>query len=184
MSSTEIALRTIWKAGADGFIDEKLFRSLGIDPNLVFDDIPLLLVAAEGGHEKVVNTLLSHPEINPNLPAKSGVTPLILAAQNGHFSVVNALLAHPKTDPNCATLHEGVTPLFIAAQNGHLEVVHALLAHDEIQADLLAEGVSPVVAAIENGFEDIALVIQEHLKKKPTDASRIKIKAVPLELMH
>ena len=184
MSSSEIALRIIWKSGAEGFLDENLFRSIGIDPNLTFDGIPLLLAAAEGGHEKVVNILLSHPEIDPNLPAKSGVTPLLLAAQNGHFSVVNTLLAHPKIDPNCAALHEGVTPLFIAAQNGHLEIVRALLAHDETQADLPVDGISPVSVAIENGFEDIALAIHAHLKKKPTDASRIKIKAVPLELMH
>jgi hypothetical protein len=161
------ALRRIWEAGAAGNLDTALIRQRHFDPNLIVDGVPLLLVAAEGGHDKVVDMLLAHPRIDPNLALENGATPLLLAAQNGYAAVVRTLLRHVRTDPNRATLIEGVTPLFIAAQNGHLDVVEALLADARTDAAQAVEGVDPVTMAAACGFEEIAQRILAHVQ---TDA--------------
>ena len=52
-----------------------------------------LLLAAERGHEAVVQLLLAHAAVDPNQARQDGVTPLYMAAQNGHEAVVRLLLA-------------------------------------------------------------------------------------------
>src|SRR5687767_8334360 len=98
--------------------DAKAMRSLvaqSADPNspCSSDGSTLAHLAARHGRVDVVRTLLTCPEIYPDLSRTDGVTPLYLAAQSGHADVVQMLLAHPQTDPNRSAT-DGTSPLYIA----------------------------------------------------------------------
>ena len=43
-----------------------------------------LSLAAEIGHEAIIELLLEHKDLNPNESSKPGQTPLMLVAENGH----------------------------------------------------------------------------------------------------
>lgn len=51
-------------------------------------------MAAANGHSEVVKALMSHPQIDANLPASNGQTALMAACAQGHYSTVCALVAH------------------------------------------------------------------------------------------
>ena len=85
-----------------------------------------LHLAAEGGREAAVRTLLDHGA-NARAMSDGGWTALHNASEKGHAGVVKLLLQH-KADPNAST-SSGNTPLHWAAQNGFEEVVRLLLAH-------------------------------------------------------
>jgi ankyrin repeat protein len=85
---------------------------------------PLLMIAAEDGHEALVEVLLENgAEIDAT--NEKGVTPLIAAAGTGQVAVLEQLLAHG-ADPRAVT-GSGVSALMGAAAGGHLEVVKILL---------------------------------------------------------
>jgi ankyrin repeat protein len=87
---------------------------------------PLLLYAAENGHQTVVEALLKDSLVDRNFQTERGKTALILAAENGHQTVVEALLKDPLVHRNLQTKC-GKTALTLAAKNGHQTVVEALL---------------------------------------------------------
>ena len=72
---------------------ELLLEKEGIDINQADNEgsTPLLL-AANKGHEKVVNILLNEHGIQVNQSWETGATPLFQAAMNGHVRVVMLLL--------------------------------------------------------------------------------------------
>lgn len=95
----------------------------------------LLMVAAEDGHEALVEALLEY-RAEVNATNDKGVSPLILAAARGEVVVSEQLLAHG-ADPHAIT-SSGTNALMAAAAGGHLEVVKILLgrrvaidAHDD-----------------------------------------------------
>ncbi|OQR91353.1 ankyrin repeat protein [Achlya hypogyna] len=71
--------------------------------------------ACARGLERTVQLLLSHPELDINLPDEEGNTALHLACRNGHVPVVGALLASPavdvtarnKTGEDCVAMADG-----------------------------------------------------------------------------
>lgn len=89
----------------------------------------------------LIFTLLTHENINPNLPSSSGATPLIYAAENNEKELV-ALLLHGIKNPTLekgkrtfkfasANINlpdkNGKTALMIAAENGNQDIVKTLL---------------------------------------------------------
>ena len=60
------------------------------------------MLAAQQGHEKVVDRLLQHKKVGVNLRNYAGDTALMLAAYNGHERVVERLLQHE--DITCSRL--------------------------------------------------------------------------------
>ncbi|KAI1259579.1 ankyrin repeat-containing domain protein [Xylariaceae sp. FL1019] len=75
-----------------------------IDPNFESERVyefkaPLLFFADEGSGN-MVELLLQHPDINPNISTDTGKTALYIAEQKGHNDVVQLLLNHPDTDPS------------------------------------------------------------------------------------
>src|SRR5262245_3984222 len=85
-----------------------------------------LQAAAEGGHLKAVERLLT-AKVDVNAAATyCGRTALHAAAGGGHLKVVERLLA-TKADVNAAGMHmNSRTALQVAAEGGHLEMVKLL----------------------------------------------------------
>ena len=55
------------------------------------DDVTPLQIAADRGHENIVQLLLVQNDIQVNKATKSGATPLFIAARKGHEKVVKIL---------------------------------------------------------------------------------------------
>ncbi|GKZ26243.1 hypothetical protein AbraIFM66951_004431 [Aspergillus brasiliensis] len=83
-----------------------------------------LLLAAENGHESIVQMLLE-TGATTETRAKFGQTPLLLSARNGHEGIVRKLLERGAAFE--IEDHHRQTPLLLAAKNGHEGIVQLLL---------------------------------------------------------
>jgi hypothetical protein len=90
-----------------------------------------LHIAADRGHDDVVDLLLADPDTAVNARDSLGRSPLVLASLMGHESTVARLLADPRADVNL-TDRDGLTPLHWSALLGHLGVVKRLLGATSI----------------------------------------------------
>ncbi|KAK5662254.1 hypothetical protein OQA88_8159 [Cercophora sp. LCS_1] len=128
------AERGFWEVVV-GLVSMNIF-DLNAQDNL--DQTPLLL-AAEGGDDNAVSSLLSN-KAKPNLSDKRSRTPLLEAARNGHKDMVDLLLRprraepgeeHGRDDREKANVDArddmGQTALMVAAENGYEDVVESLL---------------------------------------------------------
>ena len=70
--------------------------------------------ASQNGYIAVVSALLKHGA-NPNIPIKTGDTPLMIASFNGHLDVVECLLT-VGVDLD-AQAEDGATEVYCASQN-------------------------------------------------------------------
>ncbi|KAL2862475.1 ankyrin repeat-containing domain protein [Aspergillus lucknowensis] len=132
-----------------------------------------LFLAAEGGHEDVVEVLLQDPSTDAFLPDRFGRSPLLMAAQARNVPIIHALLArcekspYPRDDeqdlitmvthdelqgvirslPSCVLGLDRKTILFWAAEQGHIEVVDLLLniCHG-MQSSLKCGGILSIAA--------------------------------------
>ncbi|PPS02379.1 hypothetical protein GOBAR_AA18268 [Gossypium barbadense] len=98
----------------------KLKSKSGFDP---------LHIAANQGHEAIVQLLLDHnPELSKTV-GQANATPLVSAATKGHTAVVNVLL---RKDPSLLDIPKanGKIPLHFAARQGHMDIVKAFLDTD------------------------------------------------------
>ncbi|TYH54677.1 hypothetical protein ES332_D09G186200v1 [Gossypium tomentosum] len=98
----------------------KLKSKSGFDP---------LHIAANQGHEAIVQLLLDHnPELSKTV-GQANATPLVSAATKGHTAVVNVLL---RKDPSLLDIPKanGKIPLHFAARQGHVDIVKAFLDTD------------------------------------------------------
>ncbi|MCP4747668.1 MAG: ankyrin repeat domain-containing protein [Desulfobacteraceae bacterium] len=94
-----------------------------------------LIEAAEHGNAKVLNLILSRPEIDVNKAiAKDGQPPLCWAAENGHIEIVKLLLSHPEIDVN-KTDKYNLTALWWATWNGRTDIAKLLLSHPDIDVN-------------------------------------------------
>ena len=88
----------------------------------------VLFIAAEAGHEAVLDLLLSHGA-DPEVRDDRGGSLLHLAASQGHCSILRRLLA-ANTDLGVAEADsEGLTPLTSAILGDQVEAAALLLAH-------------------------------------------------------
>ena len=87
-----------------------------------FDYTPLH-VAAQDGHSKVIQLLLTHGA-DPNLKGFDGWTPLHLAAFGGHTQATQLLLAHGAVAG--IANDDGSTPSRLAEEEGHTTVARLL----------------------------------------------------------
>ena len=146
-----------------------------------------LYIAAQKGHEQIVQILLKKGKPNVDLAdvvflflfffffffffsffffflnLEDGATPLFIAAQNGHEQIVQLLLKKGKANIDLLdkvllfififilflfhfffiyfllNLKDRTTPLYIAAQNGHEQIVQILLEKGKSHIDLATE---------------------------------------------
>ena len=121
-----------------------------------------LVVAAFGGHERVVSLLLE-AGADPNA-ARGGFTSLHAAVLSGNLQAVNTLLAHG-ADPNLpmtkgsqvrrhgdldwalSSKMAGGTPLFVAANYLEVEIMRALTAGGANPAAPILDGTTPMMVA-------------------------------------
>ncbi len=86
----------------------------------------LLMIAACGEAEKIVNFLLEQPETDATATNNTGQTVIHYAAMGGSVPVFKLLSDHPEVD-NDATDNEGLNALAMAARAGQQNIVKFLL---------------------------------------------------------
>ena len=70
------------------------FCRTNIDPNLAYNGITPLFIAAQKGYVQVIIQLLKYPNINPNITSPDGLTPLDIARKTGYLPVIEILERH------------------------------------------------------------------------------------------
>lgn len=87
-----------------------------------------LHVAIKNNHLEVLEMLLNHDDIDPNVQDKNGYTPLHLAIENGNLDAVKMLLSY-KANPNIQD-YDDFTPFHLAAKSdkpASIDIMRALL---------------------------------------------------------
>ncbi|KAJ5502883.1 hypothetical protein N7463_005757 [Penicillium fimorum] len=150
----------------------------------LFDGSSLTL-AAEGGHDRVVNLLLDAGAGGETSDIEDfSYQPLERAATNGHVQTVKILLDREKSLLAHTTYPSKSAALWRAAENGHEEVVRLLLAAGAnanggygYKSPRLAtradandgyEDQSPLLAAAENGHLEIVKLLLKQKNIDPT----------------
>ncbi|KAL7929878.1 ankyrin repeat-containing domain protein [Trichoderma chlorosporum] len=129
-----------------------------------------LSLAAERGHQAVVELLLARNFIEADSKDIDGRTPLSWAAEKGHPGVANILLARSDVVPDSKDV-DGRTPLSWAAEQGQESVVEALLACGKVDADFMDKGQrTPLSRAAEKGHKAIVnMLIQNNVTANSRD---------------
>ncbi len=132
--------------------------------------------AASGGHEAVVNMLLSNANLNADVKDKDNRTPLSYAAAIGHDIVVN-LLFSKGADPDSKD-KDNRTPLSYAASGGSEAMVNWLLSKPNLDPDSKdKDNRTPLSYAAANGHE---IVVNLLLSKNADPDSKDKDDRTPL----
>lgn len=111
-----------------------------------------LSLAAERGHRKVIELLLSK-DAEPDFKDNNGRTPLAWAAQNGRQEVVELLLSKG-AEPDFKDIN-GRTPLLWTAQYGRQKVVELLLSEGAKPDSKDNRGWTPLLWAARFGWQDV-----------------------------
>jgi ankyrin repeat protein len=93
----------------------------------------LLHLAAESGHESILDYLLSMGS-DPNTKDSDGSTPLFKAIENGHIEAAKALLINNRVEINIAN-NAGNTPLFVAFARGQLHLAQYLFDREDLDVN-------------------------------------------------
>ncbi|KTD47574.1 ankyrin repeat domain-containing protein [Legionella quateirensis] len=83
-------------------------------------DIVKLLAVSMDTPEAVIQTVVKHPNFNPDAVDDDGLTPFYLAAEQGNIPLASALLSR---DVDYLVQFNGYLPLSTALHNGHLSFV-------------------------------------------------------------
>ena len=135
----------------------------GADPNAAAGDgMTALHWAAERGHQKVIELLISSGAALDTKTRIGKYTPLHLASRGGHGGVTRLLLK-AGSNPNATTTTSGVTPLHLAAAAiGGADAVAALLEHGaDTNATEVSSGQTPLIfAAAYNRAASVATLLE------------------------
>ena len=125
------------------------------------DGYSLLFFALEFQNTSMLEFLLSNGA-NPNCPNHESITPLIAAIANGRTKAAELLI---KYGADLTWTDEGDTALTLAVSEGQLSVVSCILEHSTDRGTGLSAQL--VQQARSNGQEDIALLLEQALQKRP-----------------
>ncbi|MDE0670487.1 MAG: LysM peptidoglycan-binding domain-containing protein [Caldilineaceae bacterium SB0662_bin_9] len=116
---------------------------------------------------EVLEILLRHRGIRPNLRNHDGQTPLLEAIVFEHSAQVVILLDHPDTNPNIRDEH-GWTPLYRAVVNENKDLVELLLDNREIDPNKRNDiGFTALYRAVYDENEDLVELLLDHRKTDP-----------------
>ena len=144
---SDVPLINAAQRGDAGAVESLLKQ--GADPNAAEGDgMTALHWAAERGHQKVTELLISSDALVDAKTRIGKYTPLHLASRAGHGGVVRVLL-EAGSDPNATTTTSGVTPLHLAAAaTGGADAVAALLEYGaQANAKEASSGQTPLIFA-------------------------------------
>jgi len=125
------------------------------------DGYSLLFFALEFQNTSMLEFLLSNGA-NPNCPNHESITPLIAAIANGRTKAAELLI---KYGADLTWTDECDTALTLAVSEGQLSVVSCILEHSTDRGTGLSAQL--VQQARSNGQEEIALVLEQALQKRP-----------------
>ena len=125
------------------------------------DGYSLLFFALEFQNTSMLEFLLSNGA-NPNCPNHESITPLIAAIANGRTKAAELLI---KYGADLTWTDEGDTALTLAVSEGQLSVVSCILEHSTDRGTGLSAQL--VQQARSNGQEEIALLLEQALQKRP-----------------
>ncbi|CAH0051696.1 unnamed protein product [Clonostachys solani] len=120
-----------WAASGGPEISTRLLLDRGAGIHINKQDIQgwaPLHVAANRQRGEVIEYLLGHPDVDPNLANQDGCTALHIAVSGSDVQAAAQLLAHPKTDRNLKT-NDGQTALSIARGLGYHRLTQLLGAN-------------------------------------------------------
>ncbi|XP_067928929.1 serine/threonine-protein phosphatase 6 regulatory ankyrin repeat subunit B-like [Watersipora subatra] len=143
-----------------------------------------LHLAAEGGHDDVVQVLLS-AGADPLQENLDGMTPLHLAAKHGHVEVVETLKNHLSLTTSSSK--NGFTALHVAAHFGQTNTVRELLTSlsAAVESVMVKEGtehgLTPLHLAAQSGHEGLVRVLLNSPGVKVDAATSIH-GSIPLHL--
>lgn len=162
-----VLLFTIYSSHAGAF--EDFFRAVrtdnssgvaellgrGFDPNAHDEQgQSALTLAVREGSGKVVDALLTHPELNVNAPNHVGETALMLAALQGNLNLARRLI-----ERGAAINQSGWNALHYAASGPYAQVVTLLLDRGAALEARSPNGTTALMMAARYGNEQSALLL-------------------------
>ncbi|RYP10462.1 hypothetical protein DL764_000645 [Monosporascus ibericus] len=118
-----------------------------------------LFLAAEQGHEAVVELLVERDDVEADSKDEDGQTPLLLAARKGHEAVVKLLVERDDVETDSKD-ENGRTPLSWAAEWRAEAVVKLLVGRNDVETDSKDEdGRTPLSWAAERGHEAVVKLL-------------------------
>jgi ankyrin repeat protein len=122
-------------------------------------------LAAQRGHDAIVELLLAADNVDPNVGDRESTMPLHWACAMGHVSVVRQLLARDSIDVNAHGTIDGYreTPLMMATRKRSVEVLEALLARDDLDLNIGNDfGEHVLGLAVSQGHVDTMKLLLNH----------------------
>ena len=162
--------------------------------------------AAEAGHAKVVELLLTHDKIGPSARACEGTAPVSLAAVDvnakdkknkytalhhaalhNRVDVVDLLLGVPTINVNAKAKY-GLSSSMCAVIEGHCKVLKSLLKHPDIDVNPIANneanvhGTTPLHNSSMNGHKDVVILLLaiKSVRVIERSQSRVVLNYIPL----
>lgn len=126
---------------------ELLLRNKTHIVSCLIDNVSSLYIACFGGHNSIVQILLSKGA-DIDLCKKNGESPLYIACKNGHDATVTLLLNNGADVNLC--MNDGTSPLTAACFDGHYSTVKILLIKGADVNLCDNEGFSPLHVACQN----------------------------------
>ncbi|XP_066594349.1 ankyrin repeat and KH domain-containing protein 1 isoform X2 [Prorops nasuta] len=136
------------------------FSCMDVDSETDSNHDTALTLACAGGHEELVELLLSRGADIEHRD-KKGFTPLILAATAGHQKVVEILLNHG-ADIEAQSERTKDTPLSLACSGGRYEVVELLLERAANKEHRNVSDYTPLSLAASGGYVNIIKLLLSH----------------------
>jgi hypothetical protein len=141
----------------------------GLNPNLTFDDVNLLMIAAQMGHDEIVRALVAHDAIDLHAQDKFGNTALHFAALYDHVEVIKILM-YADTLADCSCGNRGHRRFVHQRENGYGKKAADLTPHDHVREMLTNP--DAYISSHPEEFNEIANWFEFSCPKKAAERAR------------